>query len=153
MKMRYHQRGFTLIEVVVAVIILGGSLLVLLGLQTSIVERTFRQSKEQKAVLIAREILSAIEVSDNPIQEGVFEGAPEDVIKNFLPNNKEEEIEDTDKTEFLARVEITNWTLPGAEVVMVMNKFNVEVSWGPNDNERVKALFFAPKDLDLGDPV
>ena len=64
---RRRSSGFTLIEVVFAVLILAGSLVVLLGLQTSSLQLTGRGKMTQQAMLYARRILAPIETSKEGI--------------------------------------------------------------------------------------
>lgn len=61
--------GFTLAEVAIAIVILSGSLVVLLGLQYSVVQRTLRDRTKITAMLIARNILSGIEVDQETVDE------------------------------------------------------------------------------------
>ena len=76
--------GFTLIEVCLALLVLGGSMIVLLGLQSSIIGRTIRDSKKQRAMLLSRQILSAIETSNTPLVEQSTDGTFKDVLDSVL---------------------------------------------------------------------
>ncbi len=78
------QAGFTLIEITVAIVILATSLIILLGLQSSSVQRAVYDRNAQQAMLIAREILSAIDIAKDPGLLGEAFGSPEEVLRDVL---------------------------------------------------------------------
>lgn len=84
---RRTSSGFTLIEVTVSIVILATSLTILLGLQASSVQRAVYDRDAQQAMLIAREILSAIDIHKNPETIGDAFGSPEEVLRDVLESS------------------------------------------------------------------
>jgi prepilin-type N-terminal cleavage/methylation domain-containing protein len=84
---RGHRRrptnsGFTLIEIIIAVLILASSLMILLGLQSATVRRAIQDRETQQAMLVAREIMSMIETVKDPALIQDASGTAEEVIKS-----------------------------------------------------------------------
>jgi len=77
------QGGFTLIEIIIAVLILASSLMVLLGLQSATVRRAIQDRETQQAMLVGREIMSAIETVEDPALIQEASGTAEEVIKSI----------------------------------------------------------------------
>jgi prepilin-type N-terminal cleavage/methylation domain-containing protein len=59
-----HERGFTFVEVLLALIVLASAASVLVGMQSAAISRTIRDRNAQQAMLFARRVMSAIEVMD-----------------------------------------------------------------------------------------
>ena len=102
-------RGFTLIEVVIAVLILSAALVTLLGLQSSILHRALRDEEKQHAMLLARTILSAIEVKnkDIDIQDNVM-SVGELMNKLDISTALGTSSEQSNKFDFMAHLKVEN---------------------------------------------
>lgn len=79
-----REAGFTLIEITISIVILATALTILLGLQSSSVQRAVYDRNAQQAMLIAREILSAIDIAKDPALLGDAFGSPEEVLRDVL---------------------------------------------------------------------
>ena len=137
--------GFTLIEVVIALVILGGSLVVLLGLQSSIIERTIRDSKKQRAMLLARQILSAIEVAQTPPVPQSTDGSFKDVLNSVLTSNETNREESPEDAEYHAQLEVESVGIPKLAPDAI-RKITVTISWSPSPLDQLTAVFFTPSD-------
>lgn len=81
-----NRKGFTLIEVTLAIVILASALVVILGLQSSATERALRDGNMQKAMLISREILAAIEANQKDINIQTLENRTiEEIFRVVFP--------------------------------------------------------------------
>ena len=134
-------RGFTLIEVALAVIILGGSLIVLLGLQSSIIERTIRDTKKQRAMLLAREILSAIESNPTPPVPQSTDGSVRDVLDVLLATPDTDRRQNPEDAEFVARMEVSIVGIPNV-APDAMRKIVLTLSWGKSDLDQLTTVYF-----------
>jgi len=67
------QKGFTLLEVMIALAVISISLTVLIHSQNASIGRTFHASSLSRAALLCRKVLSEIDMGKN-INEGEWEG-------------------------------------------------------------------------------
>ncbi len=138
------QDGMTLIEITFAVLILAGSLVVLIGLQTSTLQRTARDQFSQQAMLRARRLIAPLESTTQPLENNVYEGRFLEVLKQVAPYDVAERDEDPNQP-FDARVEIRDWALPEVGE-KVMRLVEVSVAWGQANDEKVTLRYFLPAD-------
>ncbi len=137
--------GFTLVEITIAVLILAGSLTVLLGLQSSVLQSTYRDQQKLKAMLLARRIFSAIEVSDLPLNPGTQEGSAARIIES-IGDVDPEEIEDLPKEEeFQVELVVENWGLPGVSEE-ALKRVQLFIRWGETNREQFLVTYFIPFD-------
>lgn len=143
--------GLTLVEVIIALVILAGALLVFLGLQTASVDRAIYERNQKQAMLKAREILAAIEAREGIDEEelpiGTIEGTVKEVMESILPGSSSLESEES-IPELTATVTIDFWAIPRVNE-KAMKKITVETRWGELPHERTEVVFFIP--LDTGD--
>ncbi len=101
--------GFTLMEVTIAVLILSSALVTLLGLQSSILKRALRDEEKQHAMLIARTILSAIEIKNQDIETQDTTSSVDQLLDKLQLNIKDDGNEENiKKFEFMARLKVEN---------------------------------------------
>jgi prepilin-type N-terminal cleavage/methylation domain-containing protein len=145
LKSMQEARGFTLMEVLLALLILGGSLVVLLGLQSSIIERTLRDTEKQRAMLLSREIFSTIETSAAPPvpqkTEGTFAEVLDAVSLGATPPNLEQD-QDRDFRVFL---EVSPIAVPGVSDD-TLRKVELTVAWGEREADRFTTVYFTQSD-------
>jgi prepilin-type N-terminal cleavage/methylation domain-containing protein len=99
--------GFTLIEIVIAVLILSSALITLLGLQSSILKRALRDEEKQQAMLLARTILSTIEVKNRDIENQDSTSSVDELMDKLQVNIKDEAVDyKIKKFEFMARLKV-----------------------------------------------
>ncbi len=140
--------GFTLIEVVFAVLILAGSLVVLLGLQTSSLQLTGRDKMTQQAMLYARRILSPIETSKEGIDIQDEQGSVKELMQKFIPGDSSVDTDTTISPAFRARLKVEHWGIPKVNEE-AMKRLTLTISWGESTDERFEVVYFMPNDGDV----
>lgn len=152
-----RHRGFTLIEITIAVLILAGSLVILLGLQSSATARSVDDRVRQHAMLEARKILTALELAPEEPALGEIRGPVRDVVSQIFQPLALESIEDSTQREswalpytFEATVRVDRWELPRIEDAM--RRITVRVAWGPNITEAYEVEYFIPHVVEEQDP-
>ena len=141
----YSVNGFTLIEVTLALMVLGGSLVVLLGLQSSIIERTLRDSKKQQAMLLARQLLSEIEMMESPLPAQKTDGPFRDVLNSLTLRNPAAGQPEPGEADFVVHLEVENVGIPDV-AQDAMRKITLTLSWGPNSVDQLSAVYFTQGD-------
>jgi len=139
------QRGFTLVEVVIALVILGGSLVVLLGLQSSLITRTLRDETQERASLLTRQLLAPLEAglssTDTIDTSGTFQEVYARVTKDLAQPS---DLDSTDNNAmFRVSYTIVPWKIEGFDDDL-MHKVTVIVSWGENPSDRTITNYFVP---------
>ncbi len=69
------ERGFTFLEIIIALMILAASSGILIGLESATLRRTIQDRSTQQAMLAARRIMSAIETTESSKLSG-FDAQP-----------------------------------------------------------------------------
>lgn len=82
-KRRIESAGFTLIEIAVAVSILGASLATVIALNTRLLDTVSREQNLLRASLYGQYILTFIEIAPAPPEVGVDEGELTDRLKRI----------------------------------------------------------------------
>lgn len=143
------RRGFTLIEITIAVLILAGSLVILLGLQSSATARSVDDRVRQHAMLEARKILTALELAPEEPALGEIRGPVREVVSQIFQPLSTESMEDSARREawalpytFEATLRVERWELPRIEDAM--RRITVRVAWGPNPAEAYEVEYFIP---------
>lgn len=157
-----NQAAFTLMEVVIAVVILASALVTLLGLQSSIITRTLRDEEKQQAMLVARGILSAIEVHLDKLEIQDRTVTAEELLKDLagsevIDRDKDSEEHD-DRFNFMAHLKVEPWGIPNVGD-NIMKKIHLSVFSESTANESssgeyaesFETLFFVPNDDDDGE--
>jgi len=78
--------GFTLIEITFAIVVLAGSLMVLLGLQSAATRATFYAGKKQEAMLAARALMSAIELGETELEPQDTKAPLHNLLEEYIPS-------------------------------------------------------------------
>lgn len=138
------QAGFTLMEVTIAVVILAASLVTLLGLQSSIIRLTLRDDERQHSMLLARSILSAMEVHLDEVEPQDRTATAEEVLKglNITPP---EDFQSTKESLFKLSVHIVvdNWSIPkvGDDI---MKRIRLSIFSDSTPDDAFEVLYFVP---------
>ncbi len=145
---KFNEQGFTLIEVMVSLMLLAASLVILLGLQSSVAERSIYDDNRKYAMYVAKQILSAIEVieatSDDPIPDQDTEKDPfeliEDILGAPLPPIPGSEVP---RIPLTAHLNISPW---GSEQYGqdLMKKIDLRVYWSEDPRDEFHTIFFVP---------
>jgi prepilin-type N-terminal cleavage/methylation domain-containing protein len=148
---RRSESGFTLIEIVIAIMILAVSLTVLIGLQSASIERAVRDRATQQAMLLARSILAGIEAARDPIPLGTIEGPALQLVQRFkaAPDGADFPPE---LDRFDASLQVEPVAIPlvkdGVPTVVpdAMKRILLTIIWGPDPTEQFPVLYFIPND-------
>lgn len=149
-------RGFTLIEIAFAIIILAGSFVVLLSLNSSATRRAIDDRDRQQAMLVARRILAAIEVAQDPIETQDRTGSAREILARFVEESDSDR-ENRFLDRFKARLNVTLWGIPNLNPE-AMKQISLTIGWGLGSNgsagqDEVKVLYFVPHEAATPDPT
>ncbi len=143
-----NSAGFTLIEIAVAVAILGIALTTLVGLQTRMLDIYFNERNRFDASLYGQYLMVILETKSEPPPVASREGDLRDALEQagFF------ESEDLDdflslRGEWQYREEVTSVDLP--LINDAMRRVDLIISWGDieNEDERYSLVNFIPVDL------
>ena len=152
LKNNNFQTGFTLIEVIVSIIILSGSLIVLLGLQSAAVSKALRDRTQLQAMMAARHILAAIETqgeSEPRTQTETVYRMLEDL--NALPY-ADEELQEL-YNNMNVDLEIAEWPNPPELAAFselnqnLMSRVLLRVFWGEFPDDQLEIVYFIPNQI------
>jgi acyl-CoA synthetase (AMP-forming)/AMP-acid ligase II len=143
------ESGFTFIELIFAVLILAAAILPIYGLQTSSVSRIARNENELQATLIARQLLSFIEGSENTLRTTNHELKAFDALQQIARGTKGIDYQ-PDNREVLARYTVKfvvePWNINLTEQLPIgLQRLRLEVAWGPLENDRVRFTYLFAK--------
>ncbi len=139
-----RERGFTLLEITIAVALLAVSLVTLLGLEAQITQQTVTDRGRQKALLVARRVLSAIEASEDPVEPGTREASAGEILRYFLATDDDRSSRRDTSLDLPVRLETDYFRVPGIENGKALKKSRLTVFWGSSDLESLDVVFFIP---------
>ena len=145
-KLKRSSAGLTLIEVIFAIILFAGAMITLLGLQSSNLARTREDRNKVRAMLAAREILSAVEIQDEPLDVGSKDGSVDDIFDGLVPKAPKSESATDPHDGLSARLEVENFALPDIGET-ALQKVTVSIFWGDGPFDLFKTTFFVPGKL------
>lgn len=145
---RRGERGFTLIEVSAAVIILGAALTTIVTLQTRLVDSFVHERNYFRATLYAQYLITFLETSPNPPEpnserqpleealraRGYFEGYPDS------PGGNAQQREERAISGW--EVETVISTLSFLELEDVARRIDLTVRWGPRPDEQSSLMLY-----------
>lgn len=136
------KRGFTIIEIVIATGLLAIALSIYLGVQSAIVANSIRSRNEFLAGLVARSILSGIELQGNAdnFKEGQMEiEQAYNLIHIPFPER------DTEKRELQRlKAEVTSAPWKLTQDSAGIDQIKVRISWGDGDTDATNFTYFIP---------
>ena len=142
------QRGFTLVEVVIAILVLAGSLVVLLGLQSASVTKALRDRNQLQAMLAARHVFAAVEVfqefNDRDDTLPVYQ-----LLKDLgaLPDIGDSAEEEELYSGMEANIQISEWENPealaplGADINL-LKRIYLKILWGESPDDQLEIVYF-----------
>ena len=138
--------GLTMIEVIFAIILFAGAMITLLGLQSSNLSRTREDRNKVRAMLAAREILSAVEIQEDALEPGLKRGTLDEIFNGLVPKppRSNEEIDPHQGLE--ASLEVENVALPEIGQT-ALQKVIVTIYWGGGPLDFFKTTFFTPGEI------
>jgi prepilin-type N-terminal cleavage/methylation domain-containing protein len=133
--------GFTLVEVAIAVAILGVSLATLLTLQTRYIRIYLSEENQTRAALYAQYLMTMLDLAEELPEAGTKSGPLLDVLqqqgyfdKNVPPQEKERLKEwDYDQT-------VTSEDY--GDAVDIMRRISLKLSWGPSESESFSLIYY-----------
>lgn len=140
--------GFTLIEVLIALLILATSMIVILSLQGSIMSRTVQDGRAQRALLASRLILSLIEAQEDTLPLVNDQGNASSIIKAVAPEggNLPTSFNPADYSDIQASISTQPWATEGISVNS-LKKFVVTLRWGDGPGEFLETTYLGTEEL------
>lgn len=138
-------RGFTLLEIVIAVAVLSISLITLLGLQAAATSEAVRTRNKQQAMLMARSIMTNIELDLDVLKDSSIQAPAEELLNQYGtpdPNDKTEK-KPLDQVPLFGELEIKTWNIPGVPDDS-LRRIKLRVSWSNNPADSIEVLYFVP---------
>ena len=141
-------------EITFAIMVLAGSLVVLLGLQSSVVDRMIRGDERQTAMMYARLILAGLEANDLVTPADSIEGSISDVLDGgFVLDQIDNELLN-EAQNYQANLQVEEWSPNlssfgiNVQAENLMYRVRLEVSWSDSPRDRVEVFYFVPVDDD-----
>jgi prepilin-type N-terminal cleavage/methylation domain-containing protein len=148
LKRHQSERGFTFIEILVALTLLAAAAGLLIGLQSAAVRRTLRDTQAQQAMLAARRIMSSIE----SMKKDSFDLSNQDnqpvasVLQALGVPASSDPSEQDALASLAASIQIEDWILPLPDMDQnPMKKITMKIAWGVAPDESISILYlFSP---------
>ncbi|MGI6680987.1 MAG: type IV pilus modification PilV family protein [Bdellovibrionota bacterium] len=133
------EKGFTLVEIAIAVFMLATALVVMLGLEQSNIARTINDQNRKVALGLARKVMAAIELEKVSIN--VDEEKDEELIVFFSQNDIPFDEEDKDILDkFKIKLKATSPKLIGIEQENIIKLIELKISWGETNREELNII-------------
>lgn len=145
------EAAFTLIEITIAVFILATSLVVLIGLETSLLGQAVSDRNRVEAMLVARRILAAMESSPEPLPNQQIEGNAKQLLEKFVENVGSEEDQDTRIESLTGTFVVEDWGIPDNPTAL--KRITLTLSWSENPSDTVTVYYFIPNEAEKVDEV
>ena len=139
------ESGFTLIEVTVAVALLGAALTVIVGLQTRLVDTMIQERHLFRASLYAQYVLTFLDVDIFPPDPGTTKGSLEDLLqkKGFFEDDSQQS----------AKSDIKRWTfvqnvqsIDFGDFKDVLRRIEFTTRWGEGSGEQTSFVYYMVSD-------
>jgi prepilin-type N-terminal cleavage/methylation domain-containing protein len=135
-----QERGFTLIEIAIAIFLLATSLTIILSLQSSVIARSLDDRTRIQAMLAARRVLAGIESGDVEVEKTSI---TKPLIEYLGPQARAEDTESL--KDLTLELKVEPWTVARFEDLEI-DKITLSLFWGPAIEQRVTIFFFVPQD-------
>ena len=141
---RRTDSGFTLIEVAVAIAILGVGLATLIGLQTRMMDNFSRERDMFQGTLAAQYLIGLVEIEPDPPEPGETEG---DLVEKLRAEGYFDELGEN-QASFENR--FRGWKLENhvtsvdyGEFQDILRRVEITIRWGESARENVSLVLFA----------
>lgn len=141
---RRREGAFTLIEVLIAIVLLATGVTTLYGLQAANTRTTLQMANEHHAVLLARQFFATMDVRPDgapPVGERTVEGSFEELYGAI--GMKPPPLSEDARVRFRVRMVVDTWAL-GDLLPKPMRRMRLRVFWGPTDRDGVALTYFLP---------
>ncbi len=136
--------GFTLIEIAIAITILGLAMTTIIGLQTRYVNNYMVERDRTKAALIAQYIMTSIEVEKEPPEKGEKKESLNSVLKKI---HYFENLDSKDKKQ--EKKYLRNWTLTKKVTSIdihlikdVLRRVDLKIKWGKSEDSSFTLTYY-----------
>ena len=145
---RRRDDGFTLLEVLIALLILATSMVTILSLQGSIMSRTVQDTRAQRALFASRLILSLIEAQEDTLAFLNDQGTAAEIIKAIAPEggNLPSLFNLSDYADIQASIATQPWTTGGI-AENSLRKFVVSLRWGDGPGEFLETTYLGTEEF------
>lgn len=143
----HQERGFTFVEVIVALMLLAAAASLLIGLEGAAVRRTMRDTQAQQAMLAARRIMSSIEaMRTKEFTLGNVDNQPVATVIQQLGGPNSDDPSETKALDLLsATIQVEDWILPLPQTESTpLKRISLKVAWGRERDESISILYLMP---------
>ena len=136
------EQGFTLIEIAVAVAILGIALISLIGLHTNMLTVFTSERERLEASLAAQYLLTQIEIAGAPPEVAERLSKLDEVLREvgYFDDDLLSSFEEKSKT-WDFKQSVTSQDLP--LIKDALRRIDLSISWGPSTDEEFSLVYFA----------
>ncbi len=146
-RFRNHQFGFSFIELVIALALFAVAAAVIVGLESSSIDRTLRDRNAQQAMLVTRRVMASIEAAGSRLDIADQEDQPViEVLRALGVPDPEEKGADPALANFRVSLRVADWDLPFENIQNpAMRKVSLRVAWGAGQGESFKLDYLFPR--------
>ena len=141
-----QEAGFTLVEIAVAVAILGIALVTLVGLHTRMLDTYYNEQNKLKAAMYAQYLMTQIEVEADPPDAGSEESDLLSALEEagYFSSEKFEEADESLR-DWTVNKEVLSIGLPLASEELAedaLRQIIIAISWGEGGNQTYSLTYF-----------
>lgn len=143
-----RQSGFSFIELVIALALFAVATSVIVGLESSSIDRTLRDRNAQQAMLVTRRIMASIEAAGSKLELADQQDQPVlEILRALGVPDADDRSENPAVANFRVSLTLVDWELPFENVQNpAMRKASLIVAWGPGRGERFEVDYLFPRD-------
>jgi prepilin-type N-terminal cleavage/methylation domain-containing protein len=137
------QRGFTFVEVIVALTLLAASASILIGMEGAAIRRTIRDQNAQQATLAARRIMASIEAIDSKeFNLGSLENQSVEQLLSTLGVEQGPQRNGAPMPPLTASLLVEDQPIPFPNTVInPMKRITLTVSWGAGRDDLITVFY------------
>lgn len=142
--------GLTLVEVLVAILILGLSVSTILGLQSSILRRTLQDRYQRTAMLLARTILAKVEIDPDEFSTQNISMSADRFIRQKIGDYGYDKESLIDAENYNVSLSVKDQEIPvfseeaGLDIAE-MKEIRLNIFWGDANDENIDIIFYCKK--------
>lgn len=147
MKVKRHSQGFTLLEVLISVVILALAFATVSGLQSATITATLRMGEKQQAILVMRQLFSAIEEDLSRVSPQQLEGPPSEIYRSIFEGQKmsvQSELDQRFRVKYVAEA-FNAPNIPPESLI----KITITISWGASTADSLTTTYLVAKEPDV----
>lgn len=143
-------------EVLVAILVLAFAVSTVLGLQSSLAKRSFRDRNQRQAMLVARSILAAIEMDPSKVEK--FRGTKRatELMSQIVPQKQTDKDAAAELENYMAALDVAERevfvppTPDGLPQFAMMKEIRLKIFWGEDIDDELDVIYFAPANPKTG---